>query len=218
MEDREYYHKRESKKSFRYRLERRASEVYNCIVRHRGRKSLRVLDLGTADGSMISQLAKELPDSTFFGIDLSPYLLLRAKEKGFTVVCSDICRLPFKKGTFDVVTGTAVIEHLDSIERAMEEVVRVLKSSGLCVFTTPNPLHDALISALVPWYGKGHTQRVSLRRLKQIFLGYNLIPLTAERFLLLPFKVPGENFIEKLFKKAGLGVLLFNQVIAGQPR
>jgi ubiquinone/menaquinone biosynthesis C-methylase UbiE len=167
---------------------------------------------------MMRHLAQEMPDSTFFGIDLSPYLLLRAKEKGLTVVCADIARLPFKQGVFDVVTGAAVIEHLESMERAMAEIVRVLKSSGLCIFTTPNPFHDTLISALVPWYGKGHTQRMSLRRLQQIFSEYHLTPLTAEGFLLLPFKVRGSEVIEKLFKRVGLGFLLFNQVIAGQAR
>jgi len=216
MKDIDYYHKRRDKKSFRYRLERRTSEIYDCIIKYQEKGNLRVLDIGAADGIMINKIGIKMSQATFIGIDLSPYLLSKAAEKKLIVVCADALKLPFKKDSFDAVIGAAVIEHFLSIGKAVSEVVRVLKKSGLCVFTTPNPPHDYIISAILPWYGKGHIHRVSLRKLKKIFLENNLTPLTAEGFLLLPCKFPFERSLEKLLNKVKLGFLLFNQVIAGR--
>ena len=197
-------------------MERRTSEIYNCMMRYKKRKNLKVLDIGTADGGMMSQMTAKIPEANFIGIDLSPYLLTKALGKKLTVVSSDACKLPFNEATFDVITAAAVIEHFDNIEEAVGEIIRVLKISGLCVFTTPNPLHDYVASTLFPWYGKDHKKRLSLRVLKGIFLKHKLTPLVAEGFLFLPFSLPFTQSIEKFLKRMGLGFLLFNQIIAGQ--
>ncbi len=197
-------------------MERRTSAIYDCISRYHENGNLRILDIGTADGTMINHIGIKMSRATLIGIDLSPYMLSKAAEKKLIVVCADALKLPFKKESFDAVIGAAVIEHFPSTGKVVNEVGRVLKKSGLCVLTTPNPPHDYIISAIVPWYGKGHIQRVSLRTLKKIFLENNLTPLIAEGFLLLPCYFPFQQPLEKLFNKIKLGFLFFNQVIAGR--
>ena len=216
MKDSDYYQKRKDSRSFGHRLERRAFEIYDCIIRHQKKGDLRILDIGTADGSMIDHLSGKLPEAAFVGADISLYLLSKAKGKKLIAVCSDACKLPFKEDTFDVITGAAVIEHLYSVEKFMEEIVRILKKSGLCIFTTPNPLHDYIVSTVLPWYGKDHINRLSLRALRRILSDYGVMTLTAKGFLFLPCALPCERLIEKVVNKMKLSFLLFNQIIAGR--
>lgn len=216
MKDSDYYQKRKDSRSFKHRLERRTFEIYDCIIRHQKKRDLRILDIGTADGAMIDHLSGKIPEASFVGADLSLYLLSKAREKQLIAVCLDAFKIPFKKDTFDVIIGAAVVEHFYSIEKAMGEIVRVLKKSGLCVFTTPNPLHDRVISAVLPWYGKDHIHRMSVRTLRKIFSDHGITPLTTKGFLLLPCKLPCEQFVERVVNKVKLGILLFNQIIVGR--
>jgi len=47
-------------------------------------------------------------------------------------------RLPYDDGTFDAVALVEVVEHLEHPLRAVQEAVRVAKTGGVIVVTTPN--------------------------------------------------------------------------------
>src|SRR5262249_40238835 len=49
--------------------------------------------------------------------------------------------LPYKDRTFDLVTCTEVLEHLEDYRYTIREGFRVLKPRGLLVLTTPNDLN-----------------------------------------------------------------------------
>jgi SAM-dependent methyltransferase len=49
--------------------------------------------------------------------------------------------LPFNDSTFDLVTCTEVIEHLEHYRETIREMYRVLKPGGTLVITTPNVLN-----------------------------------------------------------------------------
>ena len=48
--------------------------------------------------------------------------------------------LPYADASFDAVYGSSVLHHLD-LDRALAEVLRVLRPGGRCVFTEPNILN-----------------------------------------------------------------------------
>lgn len=50
----------------------------------------------------------------------------------------DIGALPFRAGSFDLVTANMVAEHLDHPERQFREVARVLRPGGIFLYHTPN--------------------------------------------------------------------------------
>ncbi len=56
----------------------------------------------------------------------------------FPFKIGDIKNLPFRDGSFDVVTAIEVIEHIDDYNKALKEVHRVLNDNGVFVMTTPN--------------------------------------------------------------------------------
>ena len=49
--------------------------------------------------------------------------------------------LPYPDGSFDLVTFTEVVEHLENYRAIVREVYRVLKPNGVIVVTTPNILN-----------------------------------------------------------------------------
>ena len=55
-------------------------------------------------------------------------------------VKADICNLPFKDNTFDVILCNHVLEHIPNDTKAMEELYRVLKPGGWGVFQIPQDL------------------------------------------------------------------------------
>lgn len=58
------------------------------------------------------------------------------------VRCEDIEKLTFADGTFEIFVTQDVLEHVFSPERAVREIMRVVKPGGARIFTTPK--HKAL--------------------------------------------------------------------------
>ncbi|MFC6588629.1 class I SAM-dependent methyltransferase [Sulfitobacter pacificus] len=116
----------------------------------------RVLDCGVGNGSLsiaLSSLMKGPVD--FHAIDTSTEMLAQAKSvmqhAGLDphLQQADVLSLPYKDQSFDVVMAAHVLEHLPDPQRALAEMVRVLKPGGtvfLCV-TRPS-LFGALIQLL----------------------------------------------------------------------
>lgn len=53
-------------------------------------------------------------------------------------VRADATQLPFKNGTWDVVTSFDTLEHLSYPDKFLAEAYRVLKSGGYFILSTPN--------------------------------------------------------------------------------
>lgn len=95
-----------------------------------------VLDVGCADGGFLKYYAEKHKESDLYGIDLS-------KEAIKMCVIGDcrqgsIYKLPFDEKTFDLVTCSELMEHLEHPEEAIKEMKRVLKENGVLAITTPN--------------------------------------------------------------------------------
>ncbi|GIX27869.1 MAG: hypothetical protein KatS3mg123_1750 [Burkholderiales bacterium] len=50
-------------------------------------------------------------------------------------------QLPYPDQTFDLVTCTEVMEHLENYRRIIREIFRVTKPGGVAIFSTPNILN-----------------------------------------------------------------------------
>jgi SAM-dependent methyltransferase len=56
-------------------------------------------------------------------------------------VKADICNLPFKDNTYDVILCNHVLEHIPDDTKAMQELYRVMKVGGMGVFQIPQDLN-----------------------------------------------------------------------------
>lgn len=111
----------------------------------------RALEYGCGPGSRAFHLARA--GAQVVGIDISPVAIEQAAERGraegladrleFKVM--DAEHLDFPDASFDVVCGSGILHHL-SLERSYAEIARVLRPSGVAVFTEPlghNPAINA---------------------------------------------------------------------------
>lgn len=58
-------------------------------------------------------------------------------------VKADICNLPFKDNSYDVILCNHVLEHIPDDTKAMQELYRVLKPGGMGIFQIPQDLARA---------------------------------------------------------------------------
>ena len=56
-------------------------------------------------------------------------------------VKADICDLPFKDNTYDVILCNHVLEHIPDDTKAMQELYRVLKPNGMAILQIPQDLN-----------------------------------------------------------------------------
>ncbi len=68
--------------------------------------------------------------------------LARQLHPGLVTSCSDAAALALRSGTFDWACSSHLIEHFHEPERHVAEVSRVLTSSGVAFFITPNAPAD----------------------------------------------------------------------------
>ncbi|MFD0989719.1 class I SAM-dependent methyltransferase [Mariniflexile jejuense] len=58
-------------------------------------------------------------------------------------VKADICNLPFKDNTYDIILCNHVLEHIPNDTKAMQELYRVMKVGGMGIFQIPQDLNRA---------------------------------------------------------------------------
>jgi ubiquinone/menaquinone biosynthesis C-methylase UbiE len=101
----------------------------------------RLLDLGAGAGAVASALGNRLGDLAVVGCDLSRPMLTRARRRMPTLrtVQADASVLPFRDGSFDLVTGNCVLSHVRDFRQALAESLRVLSRPGRLALSSWGP-------------------------------------------------------------------------------
>jgi SAM-dependent methyltransferase len=105
----------------------------------------RIADIGCGIGHSYRLLA---PRETV-GVDVDGGALEGQERE---TVAADMRRLPFADGEFDGAIAVHSIEHVPDPERALAEIVRVLKPSASAVLVTPNRLTFARPDEIIDPY------------------------------------------------------------------
>lgn len=123
----------------------------------------RVLDAGCGTGTNLTDYAGL---GRTVGIELNPAAAAISVGRGHRrVAVGDVCRLPFRDSSFDLVISTDVIEHVADDVAALREMARVLAPAGRLLLTTPAyswaySNHDRSLH---------HVRRYDRRRLHETF-------------------------------------------------
>jgi ubiquinone/menaquinone biosynthesis C-methylase UbiE len=108
-----------------------------------------VLECGAGTGLLLERMARFA--HSVVGIDLSPGMLEKARERGLDVREASVTSLPFVDGRFDVTCAFKVLAHVPDIGRALAEMARVTKPGGVVLAEFYNPLSmRALVKRLGP--------------------------------------------------------------------
>lgn len=99
----------------------------------------RHLDIGAGHGGLVKRMQTALNLRS----SVCDYTDALMKLPGQKVDIANLNHepLPYADATFDVVTATEVIEHLEDYREVLREIYRVLKPGGVCFLSTPNVLN-----------------------------------------------------------------------------
>jgi demethylmenaquinone methyltransferase/2-methoxy-6-polyprenyl-1,4-benzoquinol methylase len=96
-----------------------------------------VLDVATGTGDVALTAAQGYPRTRVVGLDLTPPMVERAREKDagrkVTWIVGDGLRLPFPAGTFDAVVSAFMMRNVTDVEGALREQRRVARSGARVV-------------------------------------------------------------------------------------
>lgn len=214
----DYHMRRKKRMDVAYRLFRRSSEVSNAIRKYSGNNNgLKCLDVGTADGLMLSSLNRAFNFKEAVGIDMCEGLIKKNVDRSIKLEMGDAEKLKFKDNSFDIVISAASIEHVDNPNKMLSECHRVLKNDGILVITTPNPFHDNIAGKIGYLKEEDHIETFTLKKLDMMLTGNNFKVVYSKHFMFSPiFRIPFENQIETLLKVTGLGKTMSNQLIVGK--
>jgi ubiquinone/menaquinone biosynthesis C-methylase UbiE len=141
----------------------------------------RVLDVGCGSGRYTLALAAVGADVT--GVDYQPRSFANAVEIArsaglrATFEQADVLKLPFADGSFDFVFCNGVLHHTASMERGLDEYVRVMRPGG---------------AGFLYLYGSGGAFWHTRRRLRDLF---TKIPVEYTQQVFATMGVPGNRFV-----------------------
>ena len=97
--------------------------------------SLRILDVGCGTGANLEMLSEF---GVAEGVDVSAEALSFCQARGLVhVKLGEAEHLPYAAGSFDLVTGLDVVEHLDDDRAGLREMARVLRPAGRALVFVP---------------------------------------------------------------------------------
>jgi len=118
-----------------------------------------VLECGCGTGLLLERFTGFARRAS--GIDLSPGMLARARDRGLDVYEASVTALPFDAATFDVTCSFKVLAHVPDVGAALAEMARVTRPGGVVIAEFYNPLSvRGLVKRLGP---AGHVSHAGLR-------------------------------------------------------
>lgn len=100
-------------------------------------KGKHLLEVGCGTGLLLERFARFAEHAT--GIDLSPGMLARARERGLDVTEASATSLPFANASFDVTCSFKVLPHVRELDVALREMTRVTRPGGIVIAEFYNP-------------------------------------------------------------------------------
>ena len=120
-------------------LKRRAKRIVEELELTEREK---VLEVGCGNGYYLNLLNKLGFNLTLVGIDNDELALKDARKfirnGEVKLILADANKLPLEENSFDKVIISEVIEHVESEQKVLSEIYRVLKPGGIMVLTTCN--------------------------------------------------------------------------------
>ena len=132
-------------------------------------QEIKILDFGCGLGGNHKFISKR---GKYVGIDILEANIAYAKKKyGDDFLLFDGSRIPFADESFDEVHAYDVLEHVDDLELALDELDRVLKKNGKIFITIPAEKSEIFLSKVKPdyFFEVGHKRIVDKKDLLLFF-------------------------------------------------
>jgi demethylmenaquinone methyltransferase/2-methoxy-6-polyprenyl-1,4-benzoquinol methylase len=190
---------------------RRVAQRFSGVLHN---PSARVLDLCCGTGDLALAFRKEAPaGAEIVGSDFVPEMLQRARAKaagsgaGVTFVEADALALPFKDGSFDLVSCSFGFRNLANYEKGLLEIFRVLKPGGAAAILEFAEPRGKIFGSLYRFY---------FRRVLPLLGG--MISGSGSAYTYLPSSVskfPSPESLQAHFERAGYTEVGFERWTGG---
>lgn len=168
---------------------------FKTIVRLLGKKFYpNLLEIGTGSGIFLPELSRHC--TKLYATDIHPNfenienLLKHYKVKEYDLKSQSIQKTDYPDNHFDAIVAVSVLEFVDDLQAAIDEIKRILKEDG--VFITICPMNSKFLDSIVSLYSKkkpkdefGESRIYVTKTLEQNFKiikkGY-LLPLIGKAF------------------------------------
>jgi SAM-dependent methyltransferase len=107
-----------------------------------------VLEVGCGPGDFAALVAAET-GANVVAVDISRRMVELARNRGVDARLGDVQELPFADAEFDVAVAGWMLYHVPGLDRAIEELARVLRPGGRLVAMTNSVLHLIELRELV---------------------------------------------------------------------
>lgn len=200
-----------------YDVGRRIEVVFEDFLAGYPMRGRRLLDAGCGTGRFSARAASM--GAGVVALDIGPSLLSQVVRKCPAIpACGDVTSLPFRDDSFDVVVSSECIEHTPTPERAVRELVRVLRPGGRLVITCPNQFwywSCAVANALKLRPYEGLENWPGWYQLRRWIRSAGASILRSTGIHLFPFVVRQSQPLLRVLDRAGslLGPLYLNQAV-----
>ena len=103
-----------------------------------GNNHKNIADIGCGEGITLQKLINKYRDKNILGIDVMTENVDICKQNNLPVILSDVYDLKIKDESIDLCIFSEVIEHLDNVGLALENIKRILKPGGDLIIVFPN--------------------------------------------------------------------------------
>ena len=158
-----------------------------------------VLENGCGIGMYVEHL--EPLAGNVIGLEYDFERTREAHRQSDKIVCAAGEGLPFPEGSFDLILSHEVLEHVQDDRRAVQEMVRVLRSGGRAVIFVPNRGYPFETHGIY-WRGKYHFGNIPL---------VNYLPRRMRNWLAPHVRVYSAKDLQTLF--TGLAVKTVQQTV-----
>lgn len=101
-----------------------------------------VLDLGSGTGAVSNYLVEQCGVHHVIAIDNCVEMLSKNKSRKATCIISNVEKLPFLDESFDCVVSRQCLHYVEEIDKALEEVHRVLRPGGVFILAQIVPFDN----------------------------------------------------------------------------
>jgi SAM-dependent methyltransferase len=108
----------------------------------------RVLEVGCGQGVLAERIQHEL-GAEIVAVDQSEHMVGLTRGRGVDARVADVQELPFGDGEFDCAVAAWMLYHVPDLDKALEELARVLRPGGRLVAVTNGPEHLGELAALL---------------------------------------------------------------------
>jgi ubiquinone/menaquinone biosynthesis C-methylase UbiE len=98
-----------------------------------------VIDIGCSSGYLLEDLRRMLPPASLIGVDLVAGGLRKAHQNvpDAVLLQADACALPLEDESVDAALSANLLEHVPDDERALVEILRILRPGARAVIVVP---------------------------------------------------------------------------------